>query len=124
MTREETIDYAEREGVPIMASRDRIYSIDENLWGRAVECGAIEDPWAAPPDDVYALTVETLTEPVEVIVAFEAGVPVALDGSRLALVDLALANALARNAALLAEQACGQLFAAHFQRKNRHRPRL
>ena len=88
MTREQTIDYAEREGVPIMASRDRIYSIDENLWGRAVECGAIEDPWAAPPDDVYALTVETLTEPVEIVVAFEAGVPVALDGRRLALVDL------------------------------------
>ena len=88
MTREQTIDYAEREGVPIMASRDRIYSIDENLWGRAVECGAIEDPWAAPPDDVYALTVETLTEPVEIVVAFEAGVPVALDGRCLALVDL------------------------------------
>jgi argininosuccinate synthase len=88
MSREETIDYAEREGVPIMASRDRIYSIDENLWGRAVECGVIEDPWAAPPDDVYALTVETLTEPVEVVIEFEAGVPVALDGRRLALVDL------------------------------------
>ena len=88
MTREETIDYAEREGVPIKASRDRIYSIDENLWGRAVECGAIEDPWEAPPDDVYDLTVETLSEPVEVVVAFEAGVPVALDGRRLELVDL------------------------------------
>jgi argininosuccinate synthase len=88
MTREETIDYAEREGVPIKASRDRIYSIDENLWGRAVECGAIEDPWEAPPDDVYDLTVETLTEPVEVVVAFDSGIPVALDGRRLALVDL------------------------------------
>jgi argininosuccinate synthase len=88
MTREETVDYAEREGVPITASRGRIYSIDENLWGRAVECGAIEDPWAAPPDDVYALTRETLTSPVEVVVGFVAGVPVSLDGQQLALVEL------------------------------------
>jgi argininosuccinate synthase len=88
MTREETVEYAAREGVPITASRDRIYSIDENLWGRAVECGAIEDPWAAPPDDVYFLTVETLTEPVEVVVGFEAGVPVSLDGKSLGLVEL------------------------------------
>jgi argininosuccinate synthase len=88
MTREETVDYAEREGVPITASRGRIYSIDENLWGRAVECGAIEDPWAAPPDDVYALTRETLTSPVEVVVGFVAGVPVSLDGQNLPLVEL------------------------------------
>jgi argininosuccinate synthase len=88
MTREETVDYAEREGVPITASRGRIYSIDENLWGRAVECGAIEDPWAAPPDDVYALTRETLTSPVEVVVGFVAGVPVSLDGKHLPLVEL------------------------------------
>jgi argininosuccinate synthase len=88
MTREETIDYAEREGVLITASRGRIYSIDENLWGRAVECGAIEDPWAAPPDDVYALTRETLTSPVEVVVGFVSGVPVSLDGRHLPLVEL------------------------------------
>jgi argininosuccinate synthase len=88
MTREETVDYAEREGVPITASRGRIYSIDENLWGRAVECGAIEDPWEAPPDDVYALTRETLTSPVEVVVGFVSGVPVSLDGRNLPLVEL------------------------------------
>ena len=88
MTREQTIDYAEREGVPIMASRDRIYSIDENLWGRAVECGAIEDPWIAPPDDVYSLTVQTRNEAVEVVVGFEGGVPVALDGRTLPLAEL------------------------------------
>jgi argininosuccinate synthase len=88
MTREETIDYAEREGVPVVATKDRIYSIDENLWGRAVECGAIEDPWNSPPDDVYALTVETATHPVEVTIGFEAGVPVSLDGSSMGLVEL------------------------------------
>jgi argininosuccinate synthase len=88
MTREETVDYAEREGVPITASRGRIYSIDENLWGRAVECGAIEDPWAAPPDDVYALTRETRTSPVEVVIGFVSGVPVNLDGQTLPFVEL------------------------------------
>jgi argininosuccinate synthase len=56
MTREETIGYAERHALPITISRDRIYSIDENLWGRAIECGVLEDPWAAPPEDVFSLT--------------------------------------------------------------------
>jgi argininosuccinate synthase len=88
MTREETIDYAEREGLSITATRDRIYSIDENLWGRAVECGVIEDPWQSPPLDVYTLTVERATAAVETTISFEAGVPVALDGERLGLVEL------------------------------------
>jgi len=88
MTREETIDYAEREGIPVTASRERIYSIDENLWGRAVECGVIEDPWSAPPDDVYDRTVDKSPEPTEVVVGFEAGVPVSLDGRSMGLVEL------------------------------------
>ncbi len=88
MTREETIDYAERESLPITATRDRIYSIDENLWGRAIECGVIEDPWESPPLDVYTLTNETATEPVEVTISFVAGVPIALNGANLDLVQL------------------------------------
>jgi len=88
MTREETIDYAAREGVPITATKERIYSIDENLWGRAIECGVIEDPWNPPPSDVFALTVEKASEPVEVTIGFEAGVPVSLDGKQLGLVAL------------------------------------
>src|SRR3984957_12115520 len=88
MNREETIDYAERHGVPVTASRERIYSIDENLWGRAIECGVIEDPWAPPPEDVFTLTVPTSTELTEVVIAFEAGVPVGLNGTKLGLVDL------------------------------------
>ena len=88
MTRDESIDYAEREGIPITASREKIYSIDENLWGRAIECGVIEDPWAEPPEDVYSLTVETATAPIEVTIGFEAGVPVTLDGRPLGLVAL------------------------------------
>ena len=88
MTREDTIDYAERENLPITATRDRIYSIDENLWGRAIECGVIEDPWQSPPEDVYTLTLARSTSPVEVTISFEEGVPVALDGDTMGLLDL------------------------------------
>ncbi|HLI15263.1 MAG TPA: argininosuccinate synthase [Acidimicrobiales bacterium] len=88
MTREDEIEYAARHGLPVAASRERLYSIDENLWGRAIECGAIEDPWAAPPEDVYAITRETAREPVEVVVGFEHGVPTSLDGRPLDLVAL------------------------------------
>ena len=73
---------------PITISKDRIYSIDENLWGRSIECGVLEDPWEAPPADVFALTVPTATEVVEVGVGFEGGVPVSLDGEQLGLVEL------------------------------------
>ena len=60
-----------------------MYSIDDNLWGRAIECGEMEDPWRTPPQGVWALTKPTATEPAEVVVGFEAGVPVALDGEAL-----------------------------------------
>jgi argininosuccinate synthase len=88
MTREETIGYAEKHELPITISRDRIYSIDENLWGRSIECGILEDPWEAPPADIYTRTVPTATEPFEVVVGFEGGVPVSLDGDELDLVEL------------------------------------
>jgi argininosuccinate synthase len=88
MTREQTLEYAQRHGIAVEASRERIYSIDENMWGRAIECGAIEDPWAAPPDDVFTLTRPTAREPREVVVAFEGGVPVGLDGEALELSTL------------------------------------
>ena len=91
MTREHAIEYAERFGLPVTASRDRIYSIDENLWGRAIECGVIEDPWESPPADVFALTAPPAggtVDPVEVVVGFEAGRPVSLDGEELELVAL------------------------------------
>ena len=65
-----------------------IYSIDANIWGRAIECGILEDPWAAPPEDVFSLTVPVATEPVEVAVGFEHGVPVSIDGVELGLVEL------------------------------------
>ena len=82
------IEYTERFGIPVEATREKIYSIDENLWGRAIECGAIEDPWVAPVEDMFSLTVPTATEPVEVTIGFESGVPVALDGKPTPLVEL------------------------------------
>ena len=55
-TREDSIDYAARHDIPIKVRKDSPFSIDENLWGRAIECGVLEDPWAAPPVEIYALT--------------------------------------------------------------------
>ena len=81
MSREETIDYAERHDIAVTVSKDRIYSIDANLWGRAIECGVLEDPWIAPPEDVFSLTVPVATEPIEVTIGFEQGVPVSFDGA-------------------------------------------
>ena len=88
MTRADSVDYAAKWDIPIAATKEKIYSIDENLWGRAIECGAIEDPWAAPPDEPYTLTRVTATEPVELTIAFEGGRPVAVDGGAMALAEL------------------------------------
>ncbi|MDQ4097242.1 MAG: argininosuccinate synthase [Actinomycetota bacterium] len=80
LNREDAMAYAQRFGIPVSATRANPYSIDQNLWGRAVECGALEDPWAPPPDDVYDLTVPVTSEPRELVIAFEEGLPVSLDG--------------------------------------------
>jgi argininosuccinate synthase len=90
-TREDSIDYAERHGIPVNVSKQSLYSIDENLWGRAIECGVLEDPWVAPPADAYALTRDPSRAPREareIVVRFEEGVPVALDGRGLPLHEL------------------------------------
>ena len=88
MTREDSVEYAAQHGIPIAASKTKIYSIDENLWGRAIECGDIEDPWAAPPEEPYTLTKVSATEAVELTISFEQGLPVAVDGQRLSLAAL------------------------------------
>ncbi len=88
MTREECIDYAEVHAIPVSATKEKLYSIDDNLWGRAIECGEMEDPWAAPPEDVWDMTVLEATDAREVVVSFEQGAPVALDGEELALHQL------------------------------------
>jgi len=82
------VEYAARWNIPIAQTKEKLYSIDENLWGRTIECGAIEDPWADPPDDVYSLTQITAEEPVEMVIGFEGGVPVDLDGRQLAMDQL------------------------------------
>lgn len=90
-SREEEINYAAEKGVPIPADLDNPYSIDQNLWGRACECGILEDPWATPPAGAYAITAEledTPDKPTIVEITFEKGVPTALDGETLSLANL------------------------------------
>ncbi len=82
-SREEEIAYAAEKNVPIPADLDNPYSIDQNLWGRACECGVLEDPWATPPKGAYAITKEleeTPDTPTIVEITFKQGIPVALDG--------------------------------------------
>ncbi|MGD0882886.1 MAG: argininosuccinate synthase [Acidimicrobiales bacterium] len=83
MTREDCIEYAAKWDIPLTVTKEKLYSIDENLWGKAIECGVIEDPWNRPPEDVYTMTVPTATEPTEITIGFESGVPVSLDGRSL-----------------------------------------
>ena len=82
LSREEEIDYALARGIDIPVSKASPYSVDANLWGRSIETGVLEDPWVAPPADVYEWTVDpgSAPAPVEVTIAFEGGVPVELDG--------------------------------------------
>ena len=85
MSREDAIGYAEERALPITTTKSSPYSIDENLWGRSIECGVLEDPWASPPEDIYEMTAvaDTPPAPRDVEVTFEAGVPVAIDGESL-----------------------------------------
>jgi len=85
MTREDSILYAYEHEIPIAATKEKVYSIDDNIWGRAIECGEMEDPWNVPPPGVWLLTKPTATEPVDVVVGFDAGVPVSLDGEPLSV---------------------------------------
>ncbi|MFC4772619.1 argininosuccinate synthase [Enterococcus hermanniensis] len=92
-SREEEIHYAAEKGVPIPADLDNPYSIDQNLWGRACECGVLEDPWATPPAGAYAITAEledTPDKPTIIEITFKKGVPTALDGEELSLAALIL----------------------------------
>jgi argininosuccinate synthase len=84
LSREDCIEYAAKWDIPLSVTKEKLYSIDENLWGRAIECGVIEDPWNRPPEDVYTMTRPTAIEPTELVIAFESGVPVSVDGRSLA----------------------------------------
>jgi len=91
MTRDELIRYAEENSIPIPVTRKSPYSVDENLWGRSIETGVLEDPWTEPPADVYAWTRDpdkTPAAPQYVEIEFEKGVPVGLDGARMTGVKL------------------------------------
>ncbi len=90
-SREEEIEYAKNNDIPIPINLDNPYSIDQNLWGRACECGVLEDPWAEPPEGAYDLTqplLNTPDAPEEIELEFEQGMPVALNGERMKLHDL------------------------------------
>ena len=91
LTRADCVDLAQRWDIPITVSKEKVYSIDENMWGRAIECGVLENPWSAPPEEPYTLTAnpkDAPAEPLEMVVGFEQGVPVSLDGQNLDLVTL------------------------------------
>ncbi len=101
MSREETISYGERFGVPAPVSKKSPYSIDLNLLGRSVEAGCLEDPRISPPEEVYAITTsidDAPNKPIEIEIAFESGNPISIDGILLNPVDLIKkANLLAGN---------------------------
>ena len=83
MTREEEIAYARRHEIPVPVTGRSPYSTDENLWGRSIECGVLEDPWAEPPEEVFSWTrslEDAPAEPRYVEIGFEHGVPVSIDG--------------------------------------------
>ncbi|UOY94298.1 argininosuccinate synthase [Ectobacillus sp. JY-23] len=92
-SREEEIAYAMKHNIPIPIDLDNPYSIDANLWGRACECGVLEDPWAAPPEGAYDLTtpIEATPDIADIVeIAFVEGVPVSLNGKVYALHELIL----------------------------------
>jgi argininosuccinate synthase len=91
MTREEEVAFAADHGVPVPVGPKSPYSTDENLWGRSVECGILEDPSVEPPEEVYGWTRsprDASEEPVSVNLRFERGLPVSMDGHRVPFSEL------------------------------------
>ena len=94
MTRDDEIAYAQERNIPLDLNKRSSYSVDENLWGRSIEAGDLEDPWVEPPEEAYAWTVSAAAAPDEpryVEIRFAEGVPVAIDGEELggvALIEL------------------------------------
>jgi argininosuccinate synthase len=89
-TRDAEIEYALAKGIPVTQTASSPYSIDENLFGRAIEAGVLEDPWNAPPEEPYALTADPAAAPgaAEIVIGFERGRPVTLDGEELSMAEL------------------------------------
>lgn len=90
LSREEEIEYAQNHNIKINVSKNKIYSIDENIWGRSIECGNLEDPYNEPLEEIYKWT-KILKKPDEyeyIEIDFEKGEPVALNGKKLSATDL------------------------------------
>ena len=90
-TRDEEIDYAKRNNIPIDVTKKSPYSTDINLFGRSIECGILEDPWAEPPEEIYAMTKDPLkcpNKPTYIEIEFAKGVPVKVNGKSYAPVAL------------------------------------
>ena len=90
-TRPQEIAFAEAHGIPVAAKNGKPYSIDDNLWGRAIECGVLEDPWNEPPADIWETTADLADcpdTPEDVIVGFEGGKPCSLDGEKMSVQDV------------------------------------
>ena len=90
LSREEEIEYAQNHNIKINVSKNKIYSIDENIWGRSIECGNLEDPYSEPLEEIYKWT-KILKKPDEyeyIEIDFEKGEPVALNGKKLSAIDL------------------------------------
>jgi argininosuccinate synthase len=91
MSREETIKYSEARGIPVPATVSSPYSVDVNLWGRSIECGILEDPWAEPPEEVFAWTKsagDAPDKPTYITIGFEKGIPVSLNSKMIEPVKL------------------------------------
>ncbi len=89
--REEEIEWAKAHGVSVAATKKSPYSIDDNLWGRAIECGVLEDPWAEPPADIWTMTADAADAPDEaeyVEIGFDQGIPCSLNGEDMSFVDI------------------------------------
>ena len=90
-TREQTIEYAQRYGIPVPVTVKSPYSVDENLWGKSIECGILEDPWAEPPEEVFTWTKspqKAPNKPQYVEIGFAQGIPVSMDGTSMGGVEL------------------------------------
>ncbi len=90
LSRDQEIDYAIERGIEIPITKASPYSIDVNIWGRSCETGVLEDPWVTPPADAYEWTVAAgdAPDPVDLVIGFEGGIPVSIDGERLGSVEL------------------------------------
>lgn len=90
-TRQEEMDWAEAHGVTVPTTKSKPYSIDDNLWGRAIECGVLEDPMNRPPLDIYTMTTDPEKAPdeaTEITIDFKAGLPVAINGEEMSYLDI------------------------------------